>query len=170
MLLFNNFDKEQSIFPEIIEVVTDADGNLYQAVKISIPTWMLENFKTTSFNDKTPITKYTFEIHGSSWLNLNTRNSMNQWTDTADLNNLYDPELPFNFYGIMYNHLAIESGKLAPVGWRIPSVQDFRELKNYLYANSFVGEEAITLKTATDWFESSGKRTNAVVFNGLPNG
>ena len=53
---------------------------------------MLENFKITSFNDKTPITKYTFKIHGSSWLNLNTRNSMNQWPDTADLNNLYDPD------------------------------------------------------------------------------
>ena len=49
---------------------------MYETIKIGNQTSMLENLKTTSFNAGTPITAYTFEIRGSSWLNLNTPNSL----------------------------------------------------------------------------------------------
>jgi hypothetical protein len=55
--------------------------------------------------------------------------------------------LPFDYYGAMFNHLAIESEKLAPVGWRIPSVQDFQKLETYLSTNGFAGREALVLKS-----------------------
>jgi uncharacterized protein (TIGR02145 family) len=70
----------------------------------------------------------------------------------------------------MYNHWAIESGKLAPEGYRIPSQADFEELENYLSNNGFNGNEATTLKSSIGWLPSSGNGTDEIGFNGLPNG
>lgn len=170
IMTFGNCTMNDDQIVGVIELVTDADGNMYNTIKLGNQTWMLENLKTTSFNDGTPITEYKFDRNGSSWLNLNKPEMLYQWADTGDLNNVSNINLPFDFYGAMYNHLAIESGKLAPKGWKIPSVQDFKELENYLAANGYAGKEAETLKTATGWIPSSGNGTNAIGFNALPNG
>jgi hypothetical protein len=74
---------------------------MYNTIKLGNQTWTLENLKTTSFNNVTPITEYTFKIHGSSWLNLNKPKMLYQWADTGDLNNVYDINLPFDFYRAM---------------------------------------------------------------------
>lgn len=152
------------------QTMLDIDGNIYNTIKLGEQTWMLENLKTTSFNDGTPITQYTLQTHGNDWLNLNTPEALYQWADTNDLSDVHDDELPQDYYGAMYNHLAIESGKLAPDGWRIPTVQDFRDLEKYLSDNGYDGVEAKTLKSATGWIASSGSGTDAVGFKGLPNG
>jgi uncharacterized protein (TIGR02145 family) len=170
MLLFSNCTTDDEGLVGVIELVTDVDGNVYNTIKLGNQTWMLENLKTTSFNDGLPITQYTFKIHGINWLNLNAPKTLYQWPNTNDLNNLYDSKLPFNFYGAMYNHLAIESGKLAPKGWKIPSVQDFKDLESYVAAKGYAGKEAETLKTTTGWITSSGNGTNDIGFNALPNG
>ena len=158
----DNVQKEESKL-----TVTDVDGNIYNTITIGNQTWMLENLKTTTFNDGTPITEHLF---GMDWGDLPNQTAQYQWADTSDLNNIIDEELPFDFYGAMYNHWAIESGKLAPEGWRIPSKADFRELENYLSEKGFENQEASTLKSSTGWLLSSGNGTNAVKFNGLPNG
>ncbi|MEY4702988.1 MAG: hypothetical protein RIR96_885 [Bacteroidota bacterium] len=131
---------------------------------------MKENLKTTKYNDGTPITKYSFAIHGSNWLNLNSPTAFYQWADTSDFNNLHPNQLPFDFYGAMYNHLAIESGKLAPTGWRIPSVQDFIILKNHLAIIGYANKEALALKSTSGWSPFSTNGIDAIGFNGLPNG
>lgn len=161
----NSMNNEPMETPAI--TVTDADGNVYNTITIGNQTWMLENLKTTKYNDGTPITQWTF---GMNWASLPDQEGFYQWALTADLNNVYDEELPFDYYGAMYNHFAIESGKLAPTGWRIPTKQDFRELEIYLINNGFQGSVAAALKSETGWTESSGSGTNASGFNGLPNG
>ena len=155
---------------ETIETVTDADGNVYNTITIGNQVWMLENLKTTTYNDGTPITMYSFEVHGNNWLNFNTPEAFYQWADTSDLNDVHDNELPFDYYGAMYNHLAIESGKLAPEGWRIPTMQDFIELQNYISNNGNAGVEADALKSNSGWIASSGNGTDLFGFKGLPNG
>jgi hypothetical protein len=74
---------------------------MYNTIKLGNQTWMLENLKTTSFNDVTLITEYTFKTQGSSWLNLNKPKMLYQSADTGDLNNVYDINLPFDFYRAM---------------------------------------------------------------------
>jgi uncharacterized protein (TIGR02145 family) len=156
---------------EIInEIVTDADGNVYTTVKIGNQTWMVENLKTTKYNDGSPITLYTFEDFGSNWGSLNNKIGHYQWASTEDLNNVVDEELPFDYYGAMYNHFAIESGKLAPSGWRIPSQEDFKELELFIANDGNAGNEATVLKTETGWLPSTGGGSNLYGFNGLPNG
>ena len=148
-------------------IVTDIDGNVYNTLKVGNQTWMLENLKTTTFNDATPITEH---LNGMDWGDLPNQTPQYQWADTSDLNNVVDEELPFDFYGAMYNHWAIESGKLAPEGWRIPTQADFEELENYLSENGFDGNEATALKSSSGWLSSSGNGTDSIEFNGLPNG
>lgn len=150
-----------------INTVTDIEGNCYNTAKIGNQTWMLENLKTKTFNDSTAIKKH---VTGTDWGDLTNQSSQYQWADTSDLNNVVVEELPFDFYGAMYNHWAIESGKLAPEGWRIPTQADFKQLEDYLSANGFENKEAIALKSSTGWVNSSGNGTNAIRFNGLPNG
>ena len=149
------------------ETVKAADGNVYDTIKIGNQIWMLENLKTTKFNDGTPIAEFTF---GNDWHNGNTPIPYYQWSNTDDLNNVYDEELPFDYYGAQYNHFAIESGKLAPEGWRIPTEQDFRVLENFISNDGNAGNEATVLKSVKGWLPSSGNGTDSYGFNGLPNG
>ncbi|MFP4846829.1 FISUMP domain-containing protein [Winogradskyella sp. PE311] len=150
--------------------VTDIDGNVYNTITIGDQIWMLENLKVTTFNDGTPITPYTFAEHGNNWGSLNNQETFYQWANTDDLNDVVDVDMPLDYYGAMYNHWAIESGKLAPEGWRIPSAEDFITLENYLAANGYAGNEAVALKSDSGWLTASGNGTNAAEFNGLPNG
>jgi uncharacterized protein (TIGR02145 family) len=160
---------EDDSSPTLIKefTVTDADGNVYNTITIGNQVWMLENLKTTKYNDGTAITEWIF---GMDWASLNNQLAQYQWANTNDLNNVNDTELPFDYYGAMYNHFAIESGKLAPEGWRIPSMQDFIELENYLVANGFETKIALALKSESGWSASSVNGTNTTKFNGLPNG
>ena len=83
---------------------------------------------------------------------------------------MIDEELPFDYYGAQYNHFAIETGKLAPLGWRIPTVQDFKTLEAFIASDGNNGKEASVLKTTSGWLPSSGNGTDGYGFNALPNG
>lgn len=170
IILFIGCSKDNTTTESSELTVTDADGNVYNTIKMGNQIWMLENLKTTKYNDGTPITLYTFEAHGNNWGSLNNQEAFYQWASTEDLNNVVDEELPFDYYGAMYNHFAVESGKLAPKGWRIPTITDFRELESFLASEGHAGNEATVLKSETGWLPDSGGGTNLFGFNGLPNG
>ncbi len=165
--IFIQCSNDENPSEQTIETVTDADGNVYNTITMGNQIWMLENLKTTKFNDGTPIMLYEF---GDDWGSLNNEIAQYQWSDTSDLNNVVDEELAFDVYGAMYNHFAIESGKLAPGGWRIPTEADFIELENFIADDGNTGNEATVLKTETGWLPSSGNGTNQYGFNALPNG
>jgi len=149
-----------------IEAV-DVDGNHYATITIGTQTWMLENLKTTTYNDGEAIPEWTF---GEDWYNGSNPVAHYQWANTDDLNNLYEEELPFDFYGAIYNEVSLASGKLAPIGWRIPSEQDFIELENYISNDGYSGDEATVLKSPYGWAPSANNGTDIYGFNGLPNG
>jgi uncharacterized protein (TIGR02145 family) len=153
--------------------VKDADGNIYNTVKIGNQVWMKENLKTTKLNDNTPITEYKhFNPNRSTfpWFSPTNSQMLFQWADVFDLNKLYPNVLPFDYYGAHYNHLAIQSGKLAIPGWRIPTQQDFIALKNFLASQGHNGNEATVLKSKIGWAGSNNNGTDLFGFDIRPAG
>jgi uncharacterized protein (TIGR02145 family) len=152
--------------------VKDADGNKYNTVKIGSQVWMVENLKTTKYNDGTEMTNIT---DGDTWHRLSTGAYCNY--DNLESN--------ADTYGRLYNWYAVNTGKLAPAGWHIPTDEDWNILKNYLIANGYnydgTKDEykiAKSLCAKTNWALSSEAGTpgaapennNRTGFTALPGG
>jgi uncharacterized protein (TIGR02145 family) len=152
---------------EPLEPLVDIDGNVYQTIKMGDQIWMLENLKVTKLNDGTPLDQWVF---GDDWFSFSGPITYYQWADTSDLGNMFDEELPFDYYGAMYNETTLTSGKLAPTGWRIPTEQDFKILETFLSNDGHRGNEATVLKSTSGWGSTAGNGTDVYGFNTLPNG
>ena len=152
--------------------VKDADGNKYNTVKIGNQVWMVENLKTTKYNDGTEILNVTSD---TQWANLTTGAYCNY--DNLESN--------AEIYGRLYNWYAVNTGKLAPAGWHVPTDDDWTILENYLIANGYnydgtLDEDKIakSLCAKTNWELSDEAGTpgaapennNSTGFTALPGG
>lgn len=153
-------------------VVTDIDGNVYNTIKIGTQTWMIQNLKTTKYNDGTEIPNVTVD---SIWESLQTGAYCNY--DNIESN--------ATKYGRLYNWYAVSTGKLAPPGWRVPSDDDWSILINYLVAKGYnfdgtknEDKTAKALASTSDWGTSQVQGSpgaypqgnNSSGFTGLPGG
>ncbi|QQR99016.1 MAG: fibrobacter succinogenes major paralogous domain-containing protein [Sphingobacteriales bacterium] len=137
------------------ETVTDIDGNIYHTVKIGTQTWMVENLKTTRYNDGTAIP---------------TGLSVAAWQATTNgAYAIYDNNAANNTtYGKLYNWYAVNTGKLAPAGWHVPTDAEWTTLTTYLGGESVAGDK---MKATTLWTAFAGiTNTNSSGFTGLPAG
>lgn len=104
----------------------DADENLYWVSEIGKQFWLSENLKTTKYRDNTPIPLVTDQA---------------QWSNTSAPAYCIPPELyPTDqkfYYGLLYNWFSVNTGKLCPAGWHVPTDADWIELSDYLIANGF---------------------------------
>lgn len=108
--------------------VSDIDGNIYHTITIGTQVWMVENLKTTKFNDGTSI---PLETDNTKWYNLTTPGYC--WYDNTPIfNGVYDTTYT---YGALYNWYAVNTGKLAPVGWHVPTDAEWTILESYVKAN-----------------------------------
>jgi len=99
--------------------VTDIDGNVYNILDIGSQKWMKENLRTTKFNDGTVI---PMETDGTAWINLRTSGMC--W---------YNNELTNKtLYGGMYNWYAVNTNKLCPTGWHVPTDGEWKKMEMYL--------------------------------------
>ncbi len=136
---------------ETIEV-TDADGNVYQTVVIGEQLWMVENLRTTKYNDGTDIAVE------DDWSELTT--GAYTWQDNDESHK--DP------YGALYNWHAGGTGKLCPAGWRVPTSEDWDTLIEYLGGPSVAG---VKLKEAGhDHWAEPNNGDNESGFTALPGG
>jgi uncharacterized protein (TIGR02145 family) len=109
--------------------VTDADGNVYQTVKIGNQEWMAENLRVTKYNDGTPI---PLDTSSSGWWNATTPKYCyyNNTTNAASIKK----------YGALYNGYVVGPAnpkKIAPAGWHVPTNAEWDILQNYLIANGY---------------------------------
>jgi len=150
-----------------VSIISDIDGNSYQAVRIGNQTWMVENLKTTKFNDGTSISSIKDSI---TW-NTTTSPGYCFYNNDSVSNK--------NAYGALYNWYAVNSGKLAPKGWHIPSDAEWTTLISYVgskYASSC--SAAKTLAINSNWIpDGTGctvgndlTKNNGSGFSAIPGG
>ena len=136
--------------------VTDIEGNIYKTVQIGTQTWMAENLKTTKYNDGTQIPHVT-DI--STWIMLDSPSYC--W-----YNNMIENK---NLVGAHYNWYAVNTSKLCPAGWHVPTDYEFTTLTDYLGGLKVAGAK---LKEAgfTHWEEPNAGATNSSGFTAIPAG
>jgi len=137
--------------------VTDIDGNVYHIITIGTQVWIVENLKTTKFNDGTVIPIVT---DNTAWSNLTTPGYCWYNNDAATYK---DP------YGALYNGYAVHTGKLAPSGWHVPTRTEWTTLINYLGGEGLAGGKIKEADTV-HWNSPNAGATNESGFTALPGG
>jgi len=151
--------------------VNDIDGNKYNIITIGTQEWLKENLKVIHFNNGDEIPNVT---GASQWQALSTG---------AYCENENDPANGAK-YGRLYNWFAVvDSRKLCPVGWHVPSKEEWEVLKNYLADNGFGYEGdgndiAKSLASVSGWITNNAEGTpgndqpknNKTGFTALPGG
>ncbi len=100
--------------PDVIYgTMTDQDGNVYKTVTIGTQTWMAENLRTTTYNNGTTIPNIT---NVNEWASLITGAYCN-YNNTTSTDTI-------TTYGRLYNWYAVNTGKLAPDGWHVPTNEE----------------------------------------------
>jgi uncharacterized protein (TIGR02145 family) len=136
--------------------ITDKDGNIYKTVTIGNQKWMAENLKTTKYNDGTTIPNVTED---EQWSKLST----GAWCN-------YDNDSRSGvIYGKLYNWYAVNTNKLCPTGWHVPTKAEWEELTIYLAVDGHINAEGKALKAISGW-NNNGNGTDSYGFKGLPGG
>jgi uncharacterized protein (TIGR02145 family) len=135
--------------------IKDMDGNEYDTVVIGDQIWLKENLKTTRYNDGSNIPK------------------------TADAEAGIFPETPSyawhkndsSFYkepyGALYNWYVVESDKLCPAGWHVPSDNEWSILETYLGGKEVAGGKMKEAGTE-HWYDPNVGADNSSGFTALP--
>jgi uncharacterized protein (TIGR02145 family) len=116
-------------FKTYLSTVSDIDGNVYNTVAIGSQTWLVENLKTTKFNDGTAIPLVS---DNTAWSQLTASGYC--WYDNNDLQYKFT-------YGALYNGYTVITGKLCPTGWHVPTDDDWTILTTYLGGGSVAGNK-----------------------------
>ena len=161
------YGNEVSFSPlEASGTVKDIDGNIYNYITIGTQTWMVENLKTTKYNDGTNIPAVT---SNTAWAALTT--GAYCWYGNSIANKAK--------YGALYNRHALKTEKVAPVGWRVATSDDWVKLISYVSNNlGNSGTVGKALAANTNWASSSTvgdvgnnlSKNNSTGFTALPGG
>jgi uncharacterized protein (TIGR02145 family) len=152
---YNSISKSVKINVTAVTTVTDIDGNIYHVVTIGTQVWMVENLKVTKYNDGSAIPKVTL---ASDWS-----------TQSIGAYCVYDNNEGYvATYGRLYNWFAVNSGKLAPEGWRVPTSDDWNALAVYLGGADIAGGKLKTI--GSTWYTPNSGATNETGFSALPGG
>ena len=153
------------VFDVIIDTIIDVNEDPFEAItdtiflndtlpsiKIGNQTWASVNLDLDHFNDGSPIK------HG--YLNQDwdqNEPAYSYWLNDSSLNNVY---------GKLYNWYAVETGKLCPVGWRVPTVDDFKQLESFLGIDTACGK--LKEKGYAHWMLPNAYATDDYGFRALP--
>ncbi|MFW5761426.1 MAG: FISUMP domain-containing protein [Cyclobacteriaceae bacterium] len=132
--------------------VIDIDGNKYPVVTIGNQQWMAENLRTTKYNDGEAIPLIE---DNTQWFNATTGAMAIYNNENSNLDK----------YGRLYNFYAVETGKLCPQGWHIPTGDEWNALSELLGDN-----DGGKLKSLTGWDAPNSGASNETGFSALPGG
>ncbi len=148
--------------------VKDIDGNIYNTALIGDFWWMTENLKSARFNDGSGIPCIKDQ---NIWLGLDSfaycyYQNNKSYADTL---------------GFLYNWYAVNSGKLCPDGWRVPTDNEWKQIEGFADTRYGIGDSiwnkmglrgfdaGLRLKAVSGWRKGMTGTDNAG-FSGLPGG
>jgi len=138
--------------------IRDIDGNVYTAVTIGNQVWMAQNLKTTRFRDGSALAYPGSDLTG--WKNNTTGAYAYLFNDEASFRETY---------GALYNWAAVNTGKLCPEGWHVPTESDWNLLFGFLGDSMVAGGKMKTSDT-TLWLSPNTAASNSSGFSALPGG
>jgi uncharacterized protein (TIGR02145 family) len=156
--------------------VTDADGNVYQTVQIGTQVWTVENLLVTKYNDGSDI---PLDM-SATWSDATTPKYcfFNNTTNADSIKK----------FGALYNWHVVNTGKLAPTGWHVPTDSEWTVMEKYMVLHGYnydgttdtAKDNAIakSLAAKTDWYTNTTKsaigcdlaENNSSGFSALPGG
>jgi len=108
--------------------VKDVENNVYKTVKIGSQVWMAQNLRTTKYNNGDPL-PYRGDMSWQEWIELKIGAYGDIYKDST-------------IYGKLYNYYTvIDSRKLCPSGWHIPTDAEWSILINYAGGGDIAGEK-----------------------------
>jgi uncharacterized protein (TIGR02145 family) len=144
--------------------MVDIEGNKYNTVTIGTQVWMAENLKTIHYTDNSAIPLIT---DNTAWVAA----TADAYCWYANDETTYKP-----LYGAIYNWFAVNTLKLCPAGWHVPTDAEYMTLESFLgMASGDLGlwgwrgtDQGTQMKSTSGW--KAGNGTNTSGFNGLPGG
>jgi uncharacterized protein (TIGR02145 family) len=141
------------------DTVVDIDKNVYHTVKIGTQIWMVENLKTTKYNNGDFLENGYDQPHFMNYI-------VGAYLDYIDLNNS-------KIYGKLYNWLAVHDSKqhrnISPRGWHIPNDNEWDTLITYLGGDQVAGGK-LKEEGTSHWKSSNTSVNNYNGFTALPAG
>ncbi len=131
------------------------NGYTYEVVRIGTQWWMAENLRAVRYNDGTQIPQVT---DGDAWSNLTTGGWCNYNNDPAT----------GAVYGKIYNWFAVNTGKLAPPGWHVPTAVEWGTLRDYLGGGLAAGKPL--KESGTEHWKAPNSGDNSSGFTALGGG
>ena len=136
--------------------ISDAEGNNYGTIGIGHQIWMTSNLKTVLFNDGDSIPSITAD---SLWSGMNSAGYCWYLNDEGYKNT----------YGALYNWYTVNTQKICPTDWHVPTEADWTELVDYLGGGSKAG--GLLKESGTShWKTPNEGATNEYGFTALPGG
>ncbi|MGD0340927.1 MAG: FISUMP domain-containing protein [Bacteroidales bacterium] len=116
----NNISYDPDMRENSNYIVDSRDDQEYRTVAIGSQVWMAENLKAVKFSDGTPI---PLVKNSAAWQKLETPGYC--WYNN-------DKRVNKEAYGALYNWYAVNTGKLCPVGWHVPSTAEWTKLTRFV--------------------------------------
>ncbi len=137
-------------------IVNDFDGNIYNTVLVGTQIWLKENMKTTKYSNGVTIPRV--DLFGS-------------WDDQTDgaFCVYLNTDSKKDTFGLLYNYYTVvNSNKICPVGYHVPTEADFDVLIAYLGGTAVAGGK---MKEVSEvWKTPNTGASNSAEFYGLPGG
>jgi uncharacterized protein (TIGR02145 family) len=115
--------------------------------------WIKTNLNTTKYNDGAAIAT---GLDNTAWIYA-TAGAYTSFANVVDE----------SYYGKIYNWYAVQTQKLCPEGWHVPTDDEWTKLVNYLGGAAIAGGK---MKTTFDWQAPNAGADNSSGFSGLPGG
>ncbi|MCH1575174.1 MAG: fibrobacter succinogenes major paralogous domain-containing protein [Flavobacteriales bacterium] len=149
------------------------DGYYYKTVLIGDQCWFKENLRTTIYSNGTVIPADLlddeWETTTSGAAAIYGEGSSACSHSSPDFS-ACDEALSLAYYGRLYNWYAVVDARgLCPLGWHVPTDQEWTYLDDYITSQGFEGIEGTALKSTTGWGDNSNGTDN-FGFSGVPGG